>query len=45
MSEVGIVPPVLFCVLVRWEWSFGVIQSTEKRKLGQGIVAAVSNGD
>lgn len=44
MSEIGIVPLVLFCMLVRWEWIFGVIRNTEKRKPGQGVVGAVSNG-
>lgn len=44
ISEIIIVPLVLFWMLVRWEWIFGMIQNPEIRRPGQGIVAAVSNG-
>lgn len=44
ISEISIVPLVLFCKLVRWEWIFGMIQNTEIGGPARGIVAAVSNG-
>lgn len=44
ISEISIVPLVLFCKLVRWERIFGMTQNTEIRRPGWGIVAAVSNG-
>lgn len=43
IPEIVIVPLVLFCMLVRWEWIFGMIQNTEIGRPGWGIVSALCN--